>query len=105
MGVKSYRVRIHSDALRELEGIYRFIGEDSPARARRFTEGLKRKILALGRFPRRGRRVELLEGPEGGPEIRFIEHNGYLIFYTVEVHSVLVLHLTAPGRDWRGLFL
>lgn len=104
MAAESHRVRLHREALEDLEGIYRFICADSPGRARRFTDALKKKILALGRFPRRGRRVEILEASIGSSEIRFIEHQGYLIFYTVREATVLVLHLTAPGRDWRGLF-
>lgn len=100
-----FRVSIQEEAIDDLDRIYAFVFRDSPSRARKFIRQLQKKILSLRDLPRRGSRVPLLEYDEQTGQIRFIEHQGYLIFYTVHQKEVLVLHVTGPGQDWMQLFL
>lgn len=103
--VPRYRVSIQEEAVDDLDRIYSFISQDSPGRAKRFVRELRRRILSLGNMPTRGARVPLLEGDKQSGQIRFIEHQGYLIFYTLHQREVIVLHVTGPGQDWMRLFL
>jgi plasmid stabilization system protein ParE len=100
-----YRVKIQDEVVDELDSIYSFIFEDSPSRAKGFIRSLQKKILNLREWPLRGRRVQLLEGKGSPGKIRFVEHKGYLIFYTLHQKEVIVLHVTGPGQNWMQLFL
>ncbi|MBI4373510.1 MAG: type II toxin-antitoxin system RelE/ParE family toxin [Deltaproteobacteria bacterium] len=82
-----------------------FIFENSPSRAKGFVRSLQKRILNLRDLPRRGSRVKLLEDTEIPGEIRFIEHQAYLIFYTINKNEIVVLHVAGPGQDWLRLFL
>ena len=100
---KLFHVLIQNDVNDELDRIARLIARDKPTAAQKFIRELSRKILELERFPLRGSRVKILESSRDKAEIRFLEHRGYLIFYTVQKASVLVLHVTSPGQDWISL--
>ncbi len=102
---RRYRVQIQDEVVDDLDRIYSFIFEDSPSRARNFVRSLQKKILSLATLPRRGSRALLLEDDECPGEVRFVEHRGYLIFYTFDEKEVIVLHVTSPGQDWVRLFL
>lgn len=97
-----YLVRIQEEAVQELDSLYRRIFNDAPRRARSFVKQLQKKIFSLRKFPRRGSRVKLLE--DSKEEIRFLEHQGYLIFYTIIQKNVTVLHIAWPGQNWSDLF-
>lgn len=99
-----YRVKIQDEAVDELDRIYSFICEDSASRARSFLRALKSGIFSLRELPRRGTRVQLLEDETSPGEVRFLEHRGYLIFYTTDEKEVTVLHVTGPGQNWMRLF-
>ena len=102
--IKRYQVIIQQEAIDELDAIYRFIFEDSPAHGRSFVKKLKKAVLSLKTFPRRGSRATLLEEGTPNAEIRFIEYKGYLIFYTIEGNKVIILHITGPGQNWNQFF-
>ncbi len=102
---RGYRVRIQQEAVDDLDKIYRYVFQDSPLRAKAYIKNLKVKILSLRDFPRRGSRARLLEGRAVREEIRFIEHKGYLVFYTIDKREVIILHVTGPGQNWIRLFL
>ena len=102
---KLFQVRIQRGAIDDLDDIYRLIHDDSPSRAKSFLFALKRKIQSLSKFPYRGSRARILDLGEKAPEIRFLEHKNYLIFYVIEGPVVTVLHVTRPGQDWVKLFL
>jgi plasmid stabilization system protein ParE len=99
-----YHVKIQDQAIEELDKIYSFIFFDSPSFAKRFVGLLKKRILSLQYFPHRGSRIQLLETEGDENEIRFIEYQRHLIFYTVDKKDVIVLHITGPGQDWIRLF-
>ena len=100
---QKYSLKIHPNAIDELETVYRFIANDKKTAAKRFVGELKKKIRGLSLFPRRGASArKIVSSLEN---VRFISHKGYLIFYEVRGSEVLVLHITAPGQDWITLFL
>ncbi len=101
---KGYRVRIQQEAIDELDRLYRFILRDSKTRAAKFIQELKKTVLSLKHFPRRGTRAHILEKPEMAQEIRFLNYKGYVLFYALNKNEVLVLHVTGPGQDWVALF-
>lgn len=100
-----FRVKIQQEAIDDLDQIFRFIRQDSPARAKEFVKALQKKVMGLGQFPRRGSRAKILENEEN--KIRFVEYKGYLIFYTLNEKdtTVIVLHFAAPGKNWVDFFL
>lgn len=101
---KNFQVKIQQEAIDELDELYRFIFTDSPRRARQFLKKLQNKILSLKVFPRRGSRAMLLEDSESVNEIRFLEYQGYLLFYTIDDKAVTVLHIAGPGQNWVEFF-
>lgn len=103
--VARYQLKIQDEAVDELDRIYSFICEGSTLQAKKFLGSLKKKILGLRDLPRRGTRVKLLEDHATPAELRFIEHNGYLIFYTIDKKAVIVVHITGPGQDWIRLLI
>jgi plasmid stabilization system protein ParE len=100
---KTHQVRIQREAIDELDRIYRYIFNDSPGRARKFIKALKNKILELQRFPQRGSRARILDPEISSFEIRFLEFQGHLIFYTANTKTVYVLHIASPGQDWQSM--
>lgn len=101
----SFQVKIQQDAIDELDQIFRFIRQDSPARAKEFVKALQKKVMSLKQFPRRGSRAKILENDE--IEVRFLEYKGYLVFYTFseKERTVIVLHFASPGQNWVDFFL
>ena len=97
---KPYHVKIQREAIDDLERVYAFIADDAPVRARQFVRSLRKKIFSLKCFPHRGTRVGIFEEDSTLSEIRFIEHRGYLIFYTVHKKEIIILHITGPGQNW-----
>jgi plasmid stabilization system protein ParE len=102
---KHYSVTIHPAALDDLDRLYCYIAEDSLPRAEKFVAGLKKKILELERFPRRGRVCHLFDSEKVFDEVRLLAHKGYLVFYEIEKSSVTIYHITGPGQDWMSLFI
>jgi toxin ParE1/3/4 len=83
-------------ARQRLNEIVQHIAEDDPAAARRWSEGVFKRIENLKTFPRMGRTV-----PEVGKrEIREVFHGDYRIIYKVRRKDVLMLTI----RHGRRLF-
>ncbi len=101
----SYKVRMHPDAVDDLDQVYQWIAKDNPSRAKKFVQGLQKKIFDLKYYPHRGSRCRFVETSHVFQELRFISYQRHLIFYEVISSEVLVLHVTGPGRDWISLFL
>ncbi len=102
---RKFTVRIQREAAAELDHIYAYLYRQAPHAAVKFLMTLKKKVLTLRSFPYRGTQVRLLAHPKDKIVPRFIEHNGYLIFYKVEQNIVFVLHIAGPGQDWIQLLI
>lgn len=102
---KKYRVKIQKEAVDDIDQIYRFIAQDKSSAARKFSAELKKKILGLSIFPTRGSPCRLFDQGHAFNDLRFVTHQGYLIFYEVKENEVLILHVTGPGQDWMNLFM
>lgn len=86
-------------ALADLAGIARHIGRDSIPAARRFTDALRQRALAIARNPRL---YPLAEGLEA-LGIRRRLYRDYLILYREAEGRVEILHVVHGSRDWAGL--
>ena len=87
MTAKAYRIEWRPRACEYLRGIVKYIGMDSPARAKSFGKELRAKVSALAQHPELGHTGRL-------PGIHeLIAHPSYIIFYRVvaEDRSVQIL--------------
>jgi len=76
----AYRIEWRPKAREDLRAIVRYIGKDSPARARSFGRELSDRTLPLARHPRTGRTGR----PGLSQEVReLVVHRNYIVFYRV----------------------
>ena len=88
-----FRVTIHLTAVADLEGVFAWIAEQSPANAARWYERLLENIRSLARFPQRCPIAP--EGDSFGREIRQLLFGDYRILFTIvgrEVHVLSIRH-------------
>lgn len=100
---RKFIVWIQREAIAELGQIHAYLHRQAPHVAVKFLAALRKKILSLKMFPYRGTQVKMLAQPKDKNIPRFVEYNGYLIFYKVEQNTVFVLHIAGPGQDWMQL--
>lgn len=83
-------------AIRDLGDIFRFIADDSPARAAEFLRRLGLSILSLEQLPRRGRSLgfRIL-----GEPVREKIEGDYRILYTVRGRDVIVMRVVHAARE------
>jgi plasmid stabilization system protein ParE len=97
---KTRQVRLTADALADLEEIKRFIGLDSPRRARSFTRDLRVACLALGemaeRFPIIRRRADGI--------YRRRPFASFSIIYRIDDEIVFIVRVYSSARDLDRLF-
>lgn len=76
-----YRIEWRPQAREDLRGIVRYIGKDSPTKAKAFGKELRDKTKPLAEFPNIGR-----EGRPGLPSWlrELVIHKNYIIFYRVQ---------------------
>ena len=83
-------------ALSRVVEIGRYIAADRPYASRAWAIALFERAAALGKHPRRGRRV-----PEAGrDEIREVMHGDYRVIYRVEPKRLVVLTVRHGRRQW-----
>lgn len=90
-------VIITPTAVRDLEGIVRFVAHDSPHRAKRFGHTLIDAALSIGSFPEIGRVVPELNEPD----VREIVHGAYRIIYEVR-HAPVAVYVLRFWHAARG---
>ena len=93
------KVQLTAEAERDLESIADRIAEDNPQRAISFIGELRDSCLGLARFPKRFPPVPRYERHR----IRHRVHGNYLIFYRVEVETVIVIHVLHGAMDYGEL--
>ena len=94
-----YKIEWRPLAREDLKAIVRFIGQDSPARARTFGQQLKARIDSLATSPKKGRPSELADIP-GLREL--VAHPNYIALYRVvdDLHTVQILRIKHAARQW-----
>ncbi|WP_298401252.1 type II toxin-antitoxin system RelE/ParE family toxin [Sphingobium sp.] len=89
------KVRLSSQAIRDLEGIGHYIGKDSPERAISFVGELRDTVKRLANLPRAFPLVPRYE--QHG--IRRRSYKGYGILYSVGTDSIFIHRIIGPGQD------
>lgn len=92
----AFRVNITGAAKSDLIEILDYIAADNPARAVSFVDELQRRTKSiLERLPKSGRVYR--------DATRYIVVANYVVLYDIEdaKKTVNVLHIFAPGRNWR----
>ncbi len=92
------RVVISARAASDLEDIGDDIAADSPARARRFVDGLEERCLSLPLHPFRGK-----PAVEIGSDVRMLTVGNYLILYRIQTETVVIDRVVHGVRDRAGL--
>ncbi|HLF94068.1 MAG TPA: type II toxin-antitoxin system RelE/ParE family toxin [Planctomycetota bacterium] len=91
--------RLSARAQADLEEIWVYIGQDSPAAADRFVERILQTCRTLARTPRIGRPREDL-----APGLRSLPYEKYVIFYRIAKSGVEVARVLSGYRDIEVLF-
>ena len=92
-------VHLSVEAEHDLEVIGDFIAGDNPARALSFVRELRVKCLGLGEMPERFPLVPRYEDVG----LRRRAHGNYLVFYRVEAHKVVVIHVLNAAQDYAAI--
>jgi toxin ParE1/3/4 len=88
-------VKWSDGAKAQLSGIFNYIAQDSPLRARSIAEQLVQKSMDLGAMPRIGRVVAEL----GEETIRELAIYSYRIIYEIKATEIAVLAVIHKRRD------
>ncbi len=98
MTAKPYRIVWRPMARTDLRTICRYIGQDSPARAKRFGRELRDKTTSLAQHPELGR-----AGRPGLPKWlrELVVHPNYIVFYRVldEARTVEILRVKHAAKQ------
>ena len=86
-------------AEQDLEGIADFIANDSPRRALSFVAEIKERCVKIAKRPNAAAYAKAF-----GEGIRKVPFGSYIIFYTVEDESIVVLRILHGRRDLPRLF-
>ena len=86
-------------AEQDLEGIADFIATDNPRRAFSFVADIKERCAKIAERPNAAALARAF-----GENIRKVPFGNYIIFYTVEDESVVVLRILHGRRDLPKLF-
>ena len=91
------KVRLTRPALEDLQRIYAFISQDSPAQASRVVTRLIDRALDLADAPYQGRKVD-----EPNARVIVVPRFRYFIFYTIEADEIHITHFrhTSRRRPW-----
>jgi plasmid stabilization system protein ParE len=91
------KVRLTRPAFEDLQRIYDFISQDSPAAASRVVTRLIDRALDLAHAPYQGREVD-----EPNARVVVVPCFRYFIFYTINADEILITHFrhTSRRRPW-----
>jgi len=95
---KIFSIEWRPMALEDLRGIIRYIGKDSPTRAKTFGQALRNKTKLLAQYPELGRK-----GRPGLPEWlrELVVHEHDIVFYRVlnETHTIEILRVKHAAQQ------
>ena len=86
------KVSISPLAAAEIDGIEAFVAEDNAVAARRLSDDLVKRCIALGEAPARG----VVVGKIRGQDVRRLVHGQYLILYSI-VGDLVRIHRVVHG--------
>jgi plasmid stabilization system protein ParE len=87
------RVRYRELALSDLEYIFRYVDERSPAGARKVIDAIQAAIGDVAQNPLSGRRTS-----DPTVRVKVVSRYGYKIFYGVEADAIEILHVRHGAR-------
>jgi len=87
------RVRYRELALSDLDHIFRYLDERSPASARKLIDAIHAAIEDIAQNPLSARRTS-----EPTVRIKIVRRYGYKVFYSVEADAIEVLHVRHGAR-------
>lgn len=90
------KVRLTSEAERDLEGIGVRIAERNPARALSFVREIRDRCMSLTSFPNRFPLVPRFESQS----VRHLVHGNYLVLYRVEPEAAVILTILHGAMDY-----
>jgi toxin ParE1/3/4 len=93
------RYRLTEEARQDLDEIWLYIAEDSPAAADRFLDTLYERLVLLAGQPLLGRLR-----PELAPNLRSFPVDNHVIFYRPIDHGIEVARVLHGARDIDALF-
>jgi toxin ParE1/3/4 len=92
------RVRYRELALSDLDHIFRYLNERSPAGARKVIEAIHAAINDIAQNPLSTRRTS-----DPTVRVKVVGRYGYKIFYSVEADAIEILHVRhGARRPWRA---
>jgi len=92
------RVRYRELALSDIDHIFRYLDERSPAGARKVIDAIRAVISDIARNPLSGRRTS-----DPTVRVKVVSRYGYKIFYSVEADAIEILHVRhGARRPWRS---
>jgi plasmid stabilization system protein ParE len=89
------QMRYTATALRELDEIFQYIAERSPAAAKAIVERVEQTVALLADFPEMAQRTNergVLRMPVGSYP--------FLVFYTIENDEIVILHVRHGARRY-----
>jgi len=89
------RVRLSTQAIRDLQAIRDRIAADYPARAETFVEELRDAVARIAQMPRAFPLIPRYENRG----IRRRSHKGYGVLYSVQPDRIFVHRVIGPGQD------
>lgn len=85
--------RLKRIALEDLKGIVRYIAANNPEAARKFRNELYEKFRLLARNPQIAP-----ERPDLAPNLRYLPHGNYLIFFMLDDDGIVVIRVLHGAR-------
>lgn len=92
----SYRVVVTPGAEQDLNALFRYVAEDSPANARKFVSGLRKRLKTLAALPKRCPRAP--EDGLDGMELRHLVHSQYRVIFGIDGKTVIILQVLHGAR-------
>ncbi len=89
------RIRYTSTALADLDEILRYIARDNAIAARAVSHRIEQIVREIGRFPG----MAAVRADEPGVRVMPVGRYPYLVFYTVESDTVVILRIRHAARQ------
>ncbi len=91
-----FKLVITPGAERDLDDLFAYIAQDSPANALKFLADLRKRLKTLTTFPRRGPLAP--EDGLDGLEIRHLLYRDYRIVFAIDGKTVVILQALHGSR-------
>lgn len=92
----SYRVVVTPGAEQDIDEMFRYVALDSPVVARKFVDGLRKRLKTLASMPKRCPRAP--EDGLNGMEIRHLIYGQCRIIFGIDGKTVVILEVLHGAR-------